>query len=299
MSKASTMFSLGHTEIFRIEETRQLLPIAALNAEPALLDANRHWLMPNFLDAEGQFELVHQTWIARVDGKIVVVDPCNGNGRTRPLLPDYNHLDTPFLERFAATGIRPEQVDYVFCTHLHCDHCGWNVQLRDGRWVPTFANARYLFVRREAQRWGARRGDYRGAAFNDGIYEECVQPVIDAGLAELVDDYHRVANAVSIEPAYGHTAGHSILRVDTGGGEIFFSGDVFHHPLQIVDTALCIGEGGDDDAAAAVATRVRLRALIAERDALMLPGHFQQPHGGRIRRSGEVFTFVPGLPTAP
>jgi len=43
----------------------------------------------------------------------------------------------------------PEDVDYVLCTHLHADHVGWSTRLVGGRWVPTFPNARYLFVRRE------------------------------------------------------------------------------------------------------------------------------------------------------
>src|SRR5215510_6131477 len=53
----------------------------------------------------------------------------------------------------AAAGIQPEQIDYVFCTHMHVDHVGWNTRLQDGRWVPTFPNAKYIFARKEWQYW--------------------------------------------------------------------------------------------------------------------------------------------------
>ena len=42
----------------------------------------------------------------------------------------------------------------MLCTHLHADHIGWSTRLRNGRWVPTFQNARYLFAREE---WEQRR----------------------------------------------------------------------------------------------------------------------------------------------
>jgi len=52
----------------------------------------------------------------------------------------------PWLDRLAAAGVRPEEVDYVFCTHMHADHSGWNAQRVGGRWVPTFPNAKYVFA---------------------------------------------------------------------------------------------------------------------------------------------------------
>src|ERR1700716_1843435 len=45
----------------------------------------------------------------------------------------------------AEAGVSPESADYVMCTHLHVDHCGWDIRLLDGRWVPTFPNAKYVF----------------------------------------------------------------------------------------------------------------------------------------------------------
>jgi glyoxylase-like metal-dependent hydrolase (beta-lactamase superfamily II) len=284
------MLRLGEAEILRVEEFSQALLIDYLHVEPEIVDRHRSWLAPNFLDSANTFSLFFQTWILRIDGAIVVVDPCNGNGRDRPVLTQFHQLQTPFIERFEATGVRPEDVDYVFCTHLHCDHCGWNTHLRDGRWTPTFPNARYVFVRREAERWGERRHEFPYIDYNSGVYEESVLPIIEAGLADLVADDHRILPQLAIEPAYGHTAGHSVLRLTTRGGELFFTGDVFHHPLQVLYPELHLE--GCDDLHAAVATRRHLREKIAALDAVMLPAHFPPPHGGRVRRDGDEFHFV-------
>ncbi len=54
-------------------------------------------------------------------------------------------------------GVEAEEIDTVFCNHLHVDHVGWNTQKADGRWVPTFPHARHLFGRLELADWMARR----------------------------------------------------------------------------------------------------------------------------------------------
>lgn len=280
---------VGDAEIARVEEMRQELPLAALTHDQSLLSPHPSWLAP-YVDTErGSIELVVQTWLLHVGGKTIVIDPCSGNGRERPVLPSMHRLDTPFLERFEATGVRPEDVDYVFCTHLHCDHCGWNTRLSGGRWVPTFPKARYLFVRREVARWDPARPDHRPVDFNVGVYEDSVRPVIEAGLADLVPDRHAILPGLTIEPAYGHTAGHSLLHLESRGEEAYFTGDAFHHPLQVLRPGLHLE--GCDDLAAAIATREYLCRTIAERAALMVPAHFAGPHCGRIVSDGDGFRF--------
>ena len=70
-------------------------------------------------------------------GRLIVVDPCVGNGKTREQ-PFWNAQTWPFMERFEAAGFDRADVDMVVHTHLHVDHVGWDTHLLDGRWVPTF-----------------------------------------------------------------------------------------------------------------------------------------------------------------
>lgn len=279
---------VGDAEILRVEEMSIISPMSILTQDQALVEANRHWLTPHFLRPDGRRDFVFQSWILLVDDKVIVVDPCTGNARSH-MYPIFNNLDTPYIERFAATGIKPEDVDYVFCTHLHHDHCGWCTQLRDGRFVPTFPNARYLYVKREFERWDTRRPDHRVVDYNVGVFEQSVLPIVEAGLADLVSDRHRLSASVEIEPAYGHTLGHSIVHLVSKTKEAYFTGDVFHHPLQILYPELHLP--GCDNLEQAIETRRRIANLCIERNALVIPAHFAKPHVGWIRKKNGAVSF--------
>jgi glyoxylase-like metal-dependent hydrolase (beta-lactamase superfamily II) len=263
-------------------------PIAWLGAAADLVEANRDWLEPHFLEAGDTWSLNFRTWILRVDEKIIAIDPCTGNGRPHPR-PPFDMLEMPFIERFCATGVRPEEVNYVFCTHMHHDHCGWNTQLRNGRWVPTFPNARYLFVQREYDRWNPSGANYRAVDYNSGVFERSIKPIVDAGLADLIMERHQVSPSVEIQPAHGHTLGHTMLHVKSRAEEAYFSGDCFHHPLQLIDPSIRFGDA--EDLSQAIETRRRLVALSLERDALIIPAHLPAPHAGRMRRQADRLIF--------
>lgn len=59
--------------------------------------------------------------------------------------PQFDHQHRPFLTKLVAAGFPSDTIDFVVCTHLHVDHVGWNTRLLDGKWIPTFPRARYLF----------------------------------------------------------------------------------------------------------------------------------------------------------
>ena len=282
---------LGSAEIRQVPEIGFKMPISLLTQDEALLRSNADWLHPRFLDANGNWDMIVQSFILLVDDRVVLVDPCTGNGRSCPAFPMMDMLETPYIERFAATGIRPKDVDYVFCTHLHGDHCGWNTELRGGRYVPTFPNARYVIVRREFDRWDMRRPDHRPAPANFGVFENSVLPVLEAGLAELVDDRHRISASLSVEPAYGHTAGHSLLHVASDGKEAMFVGDAFHHPLEVKYPDLDMG--ACEDFTLGLETRRRIIDHCVELKALFVPAHFAAPHMGWVHRHGQEIVFEP------
>ena len=71
-----------------------------------------------------------------------------------------DQLQTGFLNDLEAAGFARESIDTVLCTHLHVDHVGWNTMRKDGRWVPTFPEARYLIGRREWEHWSRQRNNF-------------------------------------------------------------------------------------------------------------------------------------------
>jgi glyoxylase-like metal-dependent hydrolase (beta-lactamase superfamily II) len=285
---------LGKADLFRIEEQTIKFPLSMYSHDEDLIARHWHWMSPTYVDDDRLCDTVMQSWILQVDGRIILVDPCTGNGRHFPGFPPMHMLDTPYIERFAATGIRPEDVDFVFCTHMHMDHCGWNTELRDGRYVPTFPNARYIMVQREFDRWDTRRPDHQPLELNAGVFENSILPVLEAGLAQLVPDRFSITDHVHVEPAHGHTVGHSLLRMITEVREAWFVGDAFHHPIELINPAH--DDGGTEDWPVAVATRHRIIDACLERQALFIPAHFPCPFGGTLRRDGEgVVRFDPLL----
>src|SRR5262249_44454833 len=100
----------------------------------------------------------------------------------------------------------------------------------------------------------------------------------------------RVGSALEVEAAPGHTHGHSWLHVNSGEACAIFSGDTFHHPIQLVDPTIQFG--GGDDLVQATATRRRLVERAAANDALIVAAHLRAPHGVRVRMdaSGPVFS---------
>jgi glyoxylase-like metal-dependent hydrolase (beta-lactamase superfamily II) len=206
----------------------------------------------------------------------------------------FDGLDTLYLERLEAAGAPAGSVDVVFCTHLHYDHCGWNTRQVDGRWVPTFPNARYLFVDAEYARW-----DPSGAGhpndFNGNVFDESVRPVVDAGQAVVVSTPHELSSSLTIESAPGHTVGHAALHLLSDGASAWFVGDVVHHPVQVFRPELHLP--GCDDLAQAVATRRAVFGRIRDEQALMFPAHFAAPHHGRVigaETTDDEFVFLPG-----
>jgi len=288
---AQGIVEVGEARIHRVEEMTIRVPMTMFGADEAVCASHAHWMVPHWATPDGEAEIVIQSFIVEVDGQIVLVDPCVGNGRSLPTLPMFDMLDTPYLERFAATGIRPEDVDIVVCTHLHSDHCGWNTMLRDGRWVPSFPNARYILGEREVARWDPRRAGHQANPLNDGVFERSVLPVLEAGLADVIGENHRVSPSLRTELAPGHTLGHCALHLESAGALACFSGDAFHHPIELFAPEL--DDGGSEDHALCVATRRRLIDHFVRTGALIVPAHFAAPHMGYLRGEAQARRFVP------
>jgi glyoxylase-like metal-dependent hydrolase (beta-lactamase superfamily II) len=264
--------------------------------EREVLERNLGWLVPNHYAPEKDAIItsVH-SWLIRTPRHTILLDCCAGNHKERTYWPRFHQLDTPFLERLAAAGARPEDIDIVLCTHLHADHIGWNTVLRDGRWVPTFPNAKYLFSRKENDFWDPRinvaGADDPGRRI---AYQDSVLPVVEAGQAQLVDGLHAIDDQLLVEPAPGHTPGHILLKLAAAGRAGVFCGDVLHHPLQIYaphwNSQFC--ELPDE----ARATRRKLLEHCAEKRALLFPTHFGAPHVAAIaaQAGGFAARFVTG-----
>jgi glyoxylase-like metal-dependent hydrolase (beta-lactamase superfamily II) len=290
-------YSLEDYAVWRIPEIEQLLPAAVFL--PRLGDGQLHdqrsWLAPAHMDAaSGLLRISIHSWILRTARQNILIDACCGNHkpRTRPETLDFANLETPYLERLKLVGLQPEDIHVVMCTHLHVDHVGWNTCLKGGRWVPTFANAKYLFSQTDYEFWDPAIRESADPHPNDGVFADSVAPVVEAGQAVLIADGHEIEPGVRVEARPGHTPGHVNVVVGSSHEQAIFSGDTMHHVLQVysphVNSAFC------EHHELARQSRLRLLNRVADRATMLFPAHFGAPHAGRVvrRDGGFAFDFV-------
>jgi glyoxylase-like metal-dependent hydrolase (beta-lactamase superfamily II) len=246
--------------------------------------AQRHpWLAGTFVDDAGYLLQRVQCLVVDVDGVRVAVDTCVGNDKERAS-PGWAHQHLPFLEDMAASGFAADSVDVVVCTHLHVDHVGWNTRFVDGRWVPTFPNARYVFAAPEFEYW------QKTTMGGDDVFGDSVAPVATAGLADLVPIDHRLDGGIRLDPTTGHTPGHVSVVIESAGERAVITGDMIHTPLQVADMSL--SSAFDYDQAEAATTRESFLQRYAD-DTLVIGTHWGGPGAARVRSDGSGWRLEP------
>ena len=275
-------WNIGDVSITKVLEMEKHWPFSALlpGAEEVIDDLD--WLRPDFVTDEGRMKLSIHALVIESDGQTIIVDTCCGNNKDRPGAPAFDNLETDFLGELSRCGFSPTDVDVVLSTHLHVDHVGWNTQLIDGTWVPTFPNAEYLFVRPEFEHWAAEPQDY------GPVFEDSVQPIIDAGLATVVEADHQITANVSLELTAGHTPGHVSVVIESGNDMALITGDMTHHPVQFAHPEMASSADWRQD----LSTATRFEAYKKWSDGRLVIGtHFAGRTAGRLKPVGDVWSF--------
>jgi glyoxylase-like metal-dependent hydrolase (beta-lactamase superfamily II) len=156
--------------------------------------------------------------------------------------------------------------------------------LQDGKWVPTFPNARYLIGKTEYEYWSAFEHEEQ-----QQILADSVTPIFDAGLAHTVEMDHRLSPEIRLMPTTGHTPGHVSVAIESRGETAIITGDMMHHPCQIAHPEW--SPAFDSDPEAARATRTAMLKDWADQPVLVIGTHFAAPTAGHIRRDGATYRF--------
>jgi glyoxylase-like metal-dependent hydrolase (beta-lactamase superfamily II) len=255
---------------------------------PSVVQEHRDWMVSNHYDAGSNFlKLSIHSWLLRIGGKTILIDTCVGNHKSRKHRPKWDMMNTPYLARLKAAGVTPDQIDMVMCTHLHVDHVGWNTQLENGRWVPTFKNAKYVWSQEDFDFYSALDKDPEKGPANGGSFRDSVLPVVEAGMAQMMKGGGQLDENLKITPAPGHTPGTIRIEYESQGEKALFCGDILHHALQVYhpewNSFACL----DQDKA-----RTSRRAAIehcAGTGALLMPCHFGAPFTCHIDHKGAGF----------
>ena len=256
------------------------------------IDSHRYWMEPRFLEpGTDRLIMATQSYVLKTRHNTILVDSCVGNDKERRFYSPWSgKRSTEYLDGLASLGLSVHDIDFVMCTHLHADHVGWNTRLLDGRWVPTFPNARYIFAETEFNFWSEL--NKKGKKYSDGCIDDSVLPVVEAGQADIVADDFAFNDEIWFEHSPGHTPGHVCVRMASGGENAVISGDVVHTPVQCREPDW--SAVGCSDRALSATTRRSFLDRYCETDVLVMTGHFPSPSVGKVIRLGDTFDFLNG-----
>ncbi len=268
---AGNKLSVGNVEITSLSDG--LLEFDVCNFFPSIPE--EHWSpYSSHLTEDHKVSFNLACFLIRSDGKTIIVD--TGLGPKPAGAPE-----TPWgelLDDFKTHGVRPEDVDMVVMTHLHRDHVGWNLRQRDGKYEPTFPNARYWLSSKD---WEAcHNPELVPDRFPNA--PECVWPLEELDVIEFMDGEMALTSELTSLPTPGHTPGHMSIMINSHGQRGIVLGDVLHNTVQIHETDWVSKADIDPDQ-----TRITRRSLVErlEQEGMTVAAvHLEAPGFGKIVR---------------
>jgi glyoxylase-like metal-dependent hydrolase (beta-lactamase superfamily II) len=273
---------VGDIEITPLSDGELRIP-----PEGLLNKAADHW-PPGFLDADGLMGVNFGGFLVSTPGQVVVVDTGIGGGA----LPELGIGSFP--SRLAGAGVDPGDVDVVIFTHLHFDHVGWST---DGQ-RPRFAAAQhhahavdwdYYFGPDPHEETGPGREDFGAIPAPERL----------APLAATIN-LHRaqrteIVPGVTLRLAPGHTPGHCVVEIDSGGERAVLLADAAHNPAQLETDDWHSATDVDRDLAQR--TRAALAVELADTGAWITMTHDAGNRFGRLATvdGGRRWTYAPSI----
>lgn len=264
---AEPTITVGNVSITSLTDLRGDFPLSQVfPAIPAQAWGPYRQRFPEFFSGENWRNHLG-CYVIRSQGKTILVDTGIGPGPIDFLGGARGGL----MEDLRAKGVRPEEIDIVFFTHLHFDHVGWNLT-SEGR--PTFPKARYMIHQAD---WDAFH-----QPSPQPYISQSVTPLRELGVLDLLSGERALTDEVTAFHTPGHTPGHMSLLVSSGGEKAIVTGDVLHHPAQVTESEWQTSFDSDDQTA--IQTRKRILDRLESEGMRAAVNHFLPPGFGKVVR---------------
>ena len=223
-------------------------------------------------------------WLINTGDRVVLVDAGGGSSFAPTLGKMHGNL--------AVAGVDPRMVDAVIITHMHPDHIP-GLLGKDGSMM--FPNAVVHVNADEYAFWTSEQNSAKAPdefkVFFD-LAKAAIKPYADAGKMQTFRDGAQFAPGVTAAAAPGHTVGHTMVRVSSGGSDLLIWGDIVHcAALQFAEPERAIAF--DADPAMAIANRKKVFDMVASDRLLFAGAHLPFPGVGHAARSGSGYAYVP------
>jgi len=240
----------------------------------------RKMLSDNFLSPDNVV-LEQNSPIVNMGDKLVLFD--TGMGTSKAFGPTTGRQQKSMAE----AGIKPGDIDAVVLSHAHIDHIGGIVGPDD---KSLFPNAQFYIAQSDFDFW-TDEGKLGGPLKDFVLHaRKNLMPVRDRLV--FIKDGQEFLPGVQAIAAPGHTVGHTIFMVSSGGKSFAFLGDLTHHPILLLQKPR-MQFSYDSDPKQAADTRVKLLDMIATNKIPVMSYHFAWPGFGHIAKTGEGFHYYP------
>ncbi|MBV4367227.1 MBL fold metallo-hydrolase [Erwinia phyllosphaerae] len=275
-------WNVGELKITKLVEQTATLPASRLYPE---VTEQQLQGFASGMTPDSPLQMSVHSWLVESPQGRFLIDTATGNNKSRPFSPLFDRLNSPWMDNFLATGLQPEDIDYVLHTHLHTDHVGWNTKWDGERWVPTFPNATWAIPEGEIAWYQTPAAAPRLIVFTDSV-----QPIIDAGKAELIaDSGGEYLPGIHFLPTPGHSVSHMSIAFASAGEIALFTGDVMHNEIQVSEPALSSVYCQDKEAARRA--RAWLLDYAVQQQATLFTVHFSGSAAGKITRDATGYTW--------
>ena len=274
--------SIGDVEVISLTDVEVNYPIPLSQVFPDVPAAD--WApyreqYPEMFGGSDHYRGNYRSYLLRSQGRTILVDTGAGQGPTQPEIMGWlGNIEGLLMTKLHQAGVRPEDIDVVFLTHLHPVHVGWNLTKEpDGTLRPTFPNARYLINEADWESFGSPETQ---AEMPIKHWGDTLGPLETLGVLDLISGDEKLTNEITAFHTPGHTPGHMSLSVVSGSHRGFITGDVAIHPALLVENCWQHMFQMDHDKASAV--RKELFDRAEAEDAVLAVCHFPTPGFGKV-----------------